>query len=408
MRGEEADRVVAPVVHESALADRRLGAELVDGEQLDRGDAEVAQVVRDGGRREPGVRAAQLLGDAVVQLRHALDVQLVDDRVPPATLHRLVAAPVEPVVHDHALGDVRRGVGVVAIGRRPGVVPEDRGHRVELTADGACVGVEEQLRRVEAQPLLRRPRPGDPVAVAGADRDARDGAVPDAQGALGQPVPGLLAGLVEEADPGGVALGSPDREVRRLGRPRRPERVVAPRPDRRGLASGAPESGSHPGSLGSPGVQNAGHDRVSERVRPPRGRRRGRDPPPGPPEDERDQPAGAGRAAGRGGGGDRPRRRQGGRDLRRRAGVRGRQRREGDGRPRLRRHGEAGRVRAVRGHRGGRGSPSRSSPPSPATRWAAAASWRWPRTSGSPTRRPCSASRRSCSGSSPGPAAPSG
>ena len=40
--------------------------------------------------------------------------------------------------------------------------------------------------------------------------------------------------------------------------------------------------------------------------------------------------------------------------------------------------------------------------------WAAAASWRWPATSGSRPSRPASASRRSTSGSSPASAAPSG
>ena len=265
------------------------------------------------GRREPGVRAAQLLGHPVVQLRHALDVQLVDDGVAPAPLHRRVAAPVEPVVDDHALGDVRRRVGVVALGGASGVVPEHRGHRVELAADGPGVGVEQQLRRVEAQALLGRPRPGDPVAVAGADRDARDRAVPDAQGPLGQPVPGLLAVVVEQADPGGGALRGPDREVRGLGRPGRPEREVASRPDRRGLASGAPESGSHPRESRERRSGTMRGMTEFRRVRPPRGRRRRRHPPPGPAEDERHQPAGAGRAARRGGRGDRPRRRQGGR-----------------------------------------------------------------------------------------------
>ena len=53
-------------------------------------------------------------------------------------------------------------------------------------------------------------------------------------------------------------------------------------------------------------------------------------------------------------------------------------------------------------------SRSRPSPRSPATRSAAAASWRSPPTSGSRPTTPSSASRRSCSASSPAPAARSG
>ena len=55
-----------------------------------------------------------------------------------------------------------------------------------------------------------------------------------------------------------------------------------------------------------------------------------------------------------------------------------------------------------------RGSPSRSSPRSPATPSAAGASSRCAPTSGSRPTTPRSASPRSCSASSPAPAAPSG
>ena len=41
----------------------------------------VSEVVDDRRVREPGVGAAQVLGDAGVALRHALDVRLVDDRL---------------------------------------------------------------------------------------------------------------------------------------------------------------------------------------------------------------------------------------------------------------------------------------------------------------------------------------
>ena len=74
----------------------------------------------------------------------------------------------------------------------------------------------------------------------------------------------------------------------------------------------------------------------------------------------------------------------------------------------LHRHGQALRRPAVRVHRGGPDPQAGGRRRSPATRSAAAASWRCAPTSGSPPRTPCSASPRSCSGSSPAPAAPSG
>ena len=60
VRREVADRVVAPVVAQAALEQRRVLHELVDRQQLDGGDAELLQVL-DGHRvRHAGVGAAQI------------------------------------------------------------------------------------------------------------------------------------------------------------------------------------------------------------------------------------------------------------------------------------------------------------------------------------------------------------
>ena len=58
VRGEVADRVVAPVVAQAALQQVRLGGEVVDGEELDGGDAQVYQVVDHGGMGEGCIGAA--------------------------------------------------------------------------------------------------------------------------------------------------------------------------------------------------------------------------------------------------------------------------------------------------------------------------------------------------------------
>ena len=187
--------------------------ELLHRQQLDRGHAEVAQVVDHRRRGQPGVRAAQVLGHPVVQRGHALDVQLVDDGVAPARRSGRRSSPQsKSVVHHHAAaGRTARSRGGRACSGAPTSKPKIAGSSARLAADRPRVGVEQQLVRVEPQPELGLPRPVGPEAVAGARRDAGDRAVPDAERALGQLVPGLA------------------RPRRRTGRPT-PASPRAPRP----------------------------------------------------------------------------------------------------------------------------------------------------------------------------------
>ena len=127
------------------------------------------------GVRQPGVRPAQLLGHPVVQRGHALDVHLVDHGVAPAAPHRLVAPQSKSSWTTTPRGDVRRGVGVVALVRRVAAWSCRRspGRAVTRAGDRAGVGVQQQLGRVEPQALLGLPGPVDTEAVAGAGRDVR-------------------------------------------------------------------------------------------------------------------------------------------------------------------------------------------------------------------------------------------
>ena len=252
VRGEVADGVVAPVVAGAALGQAGLGDELVDREQLDRGDAEVAQVVGDRGGAEAGVRAAQVLGDAVVQLGHALDVALVDDRVAPAAPHRLVALPVEVpgrgVDHDAARHEGGGVLGGLLLGASEDVAESGR-RGGEVAADRHRVGVQEQLVRVEPVAGGRVPRPVDAVAVAGAGLHVGQGAVPDAEALLGEDVAVLLlaavGGVGEQAERHLGGRGGVDGEVGPLGRPRRAQRPVAPGPDPGGLPEMRPRHRHH-------------------------------------------------------------------------------------------------------------------------------------------------------------------
>ena len=79
VRSKVTDRVVAPVVRQSLGLQRRVIRELLDRHQLNRGDAQLCQVLDDRGVCHACVGAAQVLRDVRVAHRHALDVGLVDD-----------------------------------------------------------------------------------------------------------------------------------------------------------------------------------------------------------------------------------------------------------------------------------------------------------------------------------------
>ena len=108
VRGEEAEGVVAPVVAQALVEQRRVLDELVHRHQLDRGDAELGEVGGDRRVGEPGVGPALLLGDVGVQLGEALDVRLVDEGLVVGDRQPAVALPVEERVDDHAVGHVAR------------------------------------------------------------------------------------------------------------------------------------------------------------------------------------------------------------------------------------------------------------------------------------------------------------
>ena len=166
VRCEVADRLVAPVVAQPPLNELRVVDELVDGRLYGR-YAEPLQVCHRGRMRHPSVGAAQLLWHVGVQLREALDVHFVEDRVGHRPARTAVVAPVEIRGHEHrarrtrSLSSVRfiRIIGGVTVDRR---VPAD------LTCDRAGVGVEQQLGGVAAG-RPRVPRPVHAISVALAD-----------------------------------------------------------------------------------------------------------------------------------------------------------------------------------------------------------------------------------------------
>ena len=145
--------------------------ELVNRHQLDRGDVQRLEMVDDRGVAQAGIGTAELLGDAGVRLRHALDVGLVDHCLVVGRARCAVGRPLEERVDHHA------GHGVaerVDLGRGPAgdqvvglqVIGEQGLGEVEVAVKRLAVRVEQQLARIAAVPGRWIPRAVDPEAVA--------------------------------------------------------------------------------------------------------------------------------------------------------------------------------------------------------------------------------------------------
>jgi hypothetical protein len=158
VRGEEAHAVVAPVVDPAACSQRRLGAELVDRQQLDRRDAQPAQLGGDRGVRHAGIGAPQGFRDIGMAHGEPAYVGLVDDRGLPGVARRRVIPPVEALVGHHA------------------------DPAAAVAGDRARVRVDKQHPRVEAQAAPRHVRSVRPQPVACSDGELGYHPVPHAVG----------------------------------------------------------------------------------------------------------------------------------------------------------------------------------------------------------------------------------
>ncbi len=233
VRGEEADRVVAPVVAQAAFLQVAVLHELMYRHELERRDAEVAQVVDHHRVRHPRVGPADALGDAWVLLGHALDVRLVDDRLVVVTVGRPVVTPVEVRVDHDRVHGVQPGVQALdPVVVATEAVAEQRLVRVRHALDGFGVRVQQQLAGVAAQALARVVRPVHPIAVALAGLHTGQVAVPDEAVDLGHlDAPSLAAGVVQEAQLDLVGDLGEDGEVRAHAVVGGPQGVGVPGPD---------------------------------------------------------------------------------------------------------------------------------------------------------------------------------
>ena len=225
LRCEEGDRVVAPVVRQPFLLQRRVVDELVHRHELDRRHADPLEVLDDDRMRDRAVRPADLLRNVRMPLGEALHVRLVDDGLGVGRLRLPVARPVEERVDHDALHHRLRGVVVVARVGIAEVVAEHRLAPLDLAIDGLGVRVEQQLVRVEPLPVLGIVGPVHAVAVALPGLHGRQVRVPDVRVDVAQLDAGLLPAVAEQAQLDPLGALAEQREVRAAAVEGRPEGV---------------------------------------------------------------------------------------------------------------------------------------------------------------------------------------
>ena len=203
LRREEAERVVAPIVGEALVDEMTVVQEIMHRHELDRRDAERAQVREHGLGGHPGIGAAQLLGHVRVQLRHAADVRLVDDGLVRQVRRALLAAPVERGIDHRGERRERRTIALVERQVALGVaelVGEQLVRPLQRPPDRLRIGIEQELRGIEAQPGVRIVRSVHTIAVELSGLDVGQVQVPGAVRSLPNPHAGLvLARCIEQA-----------------------------------------------------------------------------------------------------------------------------------------------------------------------------------------------------------------
>ena len=216
-RREEADRVVAPVVHHALVEQVVIVDEAMDRQQFDRGHADRLEVPDDSRVGQAAEGAAIRLRYIGVELGIAAHVQLCDHELIPAQPRRPIGAPRESAVDDPALGHVFRAVAFVEGEVVAGLdlVAEQRRVPVDLADERLGIRVEQQLVMVEPMTLFGRIRAVHAVTVDGAGPRLGHETVEDLVGVFRQfePLELRFASVVEEAEFNFGGVGGEDGEV---------------------------------------------------------------------------------------------------------------------------------------------------------------------------------------------------
>jgi hypothetical protein len=206
-------------------------AALVDRQQFHGRHAQTLEMIKRGGRGQPGIGPAEFLGNLRIELRKTLHVHFVNDRLVPGTLRRPVIAPGEGRIdHDRQGGRVRIIAiveGQVFFGIADLVAP----HLVapaHVATDPLGVGIEHHLIHVEAMTVCRLVWPADAVAVELARPNVGQVAMPDQVAALGDgnPLAFLrVVGRIKQAQFDFRRAFGKQREVSSVAVPRCPQGI---------------------------------------------------------------------------------------------------------------------------------------------------------------------------------------
>ena len=216
VRSKERDRIVSPVIAKPPVAKERIVDEPLNREQFQGGDSELAEIADDGFAREAEVGAAELGWNVGVAKAETLGVRFVDDRAPQRDVGWHVVLPIERRIDDDpercaALVDSGWGKVLALI---EDVVGKGSFREVLDAGERAGIGIQEQVRGIEAEPFLWLPRPVDAVAVQLTWHDRLYVDVPYELGAVPQTNSRFATLSVEEAELYAGRGFRIDREVR--------------------------------------------------------------------------------------------------------------------------------------------------------------------------------------------------
>jgi hypothetical protein len=164
VRGEEADRVVPPVVRQTARHQEFLGHVVVHRQQLHRGYAETDQVLKRRVERQTGVGAAEFRWHAGMGCGESAHVHLVNDGVGERVLWAQSCRGRRAGEY-HPTRQVRGRIQQAGRGWVIYCVPAQFGPEPHLAFDCARVRVEQQLGGVVAQAACGFVGPADAKSV---------------------------------------------------------------------------------------------------------------------------------------------------------------------------------------------------------------------------------------------------
>ena len=184
---EKPHGVIAPMVVQSLGHQKPVVEKRIDRQQLHRRHPQRFQMLDQRRMPQPGIGAAQLLGNAGMQLGQRFDMRLIDHRLGQGGQRRAVALPIEIIVHHHRF---RHGKGIVTgvkgqiPARRSDPVSHQRIRPTQPPRQPLAVGVQHHLVRVEPVTFGRTIGALRAKAVQLPGPDARDMDMPDVAAAV--------------------------------------------------------------------------------------------------------------------------------------------------------------------------------------------------------------------------------